>query len=72
MNSNHPNKTVNFVLARIDFQQQLVRSCHWQCCMNCTHFDEQREGGYCDSHKAKPPAYILMHGCERYLSDVPF
>lgn len=60
----------NFILERIDFQQRIVDSGHWQCCINCDSFDRQTE--ICETHKAKPPIYIAMHGCERYIDVIPF
>lgn len=60
----------NFVKDRIDFQMRIVDSGHWQCCMNCAQFDKKKE--FCESHKAKPPIYIALHGCERYEDDIPF
>jgi len=43
-----------------------------QNCTNCGHFDERTEN--CILYKARPPASIIVSGCDSYQEDdgIPF
>lgn len=55
---------------RIKFQDELVEKQVWQCCLNCTEFEENSEN--CKRFNARPPAYIIVSGCKDYCQDIPF
>jgi len=40
------------------------------CCLDCIHFKE-REGELCSLVNARPPARVIVNGCERF-EDIPF
>ena len=41
-----------------------------QNCVNCENFDIDTE--FCKLVKARPPASILVRGCEKYEELIPF
>lgn len=57
-------------LQRIDFQRKIVESGIWQSCLNCSNFESESE--VCKIYNQKPPAYIVINGCEKHIGDIPF
>lgn len=42
----------------------------FRTCLNCEHFDEPKE--WCKVWKAKPPAKVIVIGCEEHSDTIPF
>lgn len=39
-------------------------------CVTCEFFDDIKE--FCNIHKARPPAHIIVKGCADYANEIPF
>jgi hypothetical protein len=39
-------------------------------CVSCEFFDQNKE--FCNLHKAKPPAKVIVIGCDKYENEIPF
>lgn len=48
----------------------MVESQTWKCCCNCVDFDEHKMA--CNRFNAKPPAKVIVVGCEEHADDIPF
>ncbi|MCW2763963.1 MAG: hypothetical protein JWR85_4164 [Marmoricola sp.] len=73
--SNHvPNTLRNKELAnlRIKIQELAVRKDNWQCCTNCDNFNDHENADICRLFEARPPAYIIVNGCEDHTMKIPF
>lgn len=52
-------------------QELLVARVVWRTCINCENFDKTSEG--CRRAKgARPPAEVIVYGCDAWVDDIPF
>lgn len=65
-----PTNTELFILQRIDFQSRMITSRHWQSCLNCEYFGQEKDE--CTLFKARPPSHVIVNGCKDYMDDIPF
>lgn len=55
---------------RADNQKAQVDNFLWQCCPNCFQWDDKAE--QCGKWNMKPPAKVILLGCEDWEVDIPF
>lgn len=56
---------------RIGVQELAIKYDQWQTCVNCDHWDKAAE--VCDKFgKQRPPAYIIVTGCQDHVIEIPF
>lgn len=63
-------KNIEIARHRINLQDSLIQRDQWQTCINCDDFVKETEE--CKMHKARPPAYIIVSGCENHTMAIPF
>lgn len=60
----------------IKSQTAMVNTYSWECCLNCDHWDEVKEGckQFADDkgEPIKVPAKVIVVGCEAYNPNIPF
>jgi len=56
---------------RIDMQKVIVRNDQWQTCLNCDEWDNETETCKLFGN-VKPPAHIIVNGCEDHCFLIPF
>lgn len=54
----------------VKVHQKLVDNFILRTCLNCECFDPH--GETCLQFRVKPPAKVLVFGCEKWLPDIPF
>lgn len=54
----------------IEFKKRAIARELWPCCLNCDYFDEKAE--LCTKAKARPPAQIIVLGCNLWTPLIPF
>lgn len=42
----------------------------FRCCLDCIHFDEEKE--VCAKWNARPPARVIVNGCDDHVDKIPF
>jgi len=55
---------------RSDNQKAQVDNFLWQCCLNCDQWEKDKE--LCQKWNMKPPAKIIILGCEDWEVSIPF
>lgn len=51
-----------------NFQREAIHSLMWNTCINCGNFNKAEEK--CNKFNAKPPAEIIVVGCDEYIIDI--
>lgn len=51
-----------------NYQREVIHSLMWNSCINCGNFNKQNE--LCNKFSARPPAEIIVVGCDEYIIDV--
>lgn len=64
------------------YQREAVRRVFWRCCLNCDHWDDgkvtpgtgqqPRPEGCSKFGGQKPPAEIILMGCDSHEESIPF
>lgn len=65
MNTNWNKKQIK---DRISFQNNIIGSCIWQTCLNCTNFENE----ICSLCGQTPPPNVIVVGCEVHSPIIPF
>lgn len=55
---------------KAEAQQVLINHDWWQTCINCELFD--KKGELCTQFKVRPPATVIVNGCESWQFTIPF
>lgn len=42
----------------------------YRSCLNCDHWDQVNE--ICTTFKERPPAKVIVCGCEHHIDEIPF
>lgn len=61
----------------IQFQEKCISANIWMCCLNCSYWGPNNiDGGPlpegCTHYKAVPPPSVLVVGCPKWCSLIPF
>jgi hypothetical protein len=54
----------------IELQAVLITATKWQTCLNCIDWSKDKE--ICNRFNARPPAHIIVSGCQDHFADIPF
>jgi hypothetical protein len=55
---------------RMRSQELIIRLSHWCSCINCDYWLKAEE--LCDRYKVRPPANVIVTGCNTWTDEVPF
>ena len=52
--------------------KDLIDSQTFKSCINCSQFLNNGGNEICDLNKLRPPARVIVYGCELHEFDIPF
>ena len=55
---------------RAERQKAQVDNFLWQTCINCENWDKDKE--LCEKWGVRPPAKVIVNGCDDWFVDIPF
>jgi len=55
---------------RVPIHKRMIIDQVFRSCLNCEHFDSGLE--LCMLANARPPAQVIVYGCQKWEADVPF
>lgn len=55
---------------RVPVLENLISDLVFRSCLNCENFDSQNE--VCALAKARPPAKVIVYGCQKWEACIPF
>ena len=70
MNNSDRLAIINGVAEELATQVRVHLDRQTRTCCNCLWFDDKTE--FCKPANARPPARVIVAGCEKYEDDIPF
>ena len=55
---------------QLEMQRNMIKAAKWTTCLNCEYWDHDL--AQCGKFEARPPAEVVVIGCEHWLDVIPF